>query len=96
MQLIQVFEFVLLIELFFIFSVTSLHHAILIWLPCVDEIVDDVMFCTEYIQRVEGLDRHIASFIGAGIEVGESGVVVGFDGPYVVLKSFHDNLQEPD
>jgi len=85
-----IFESVLLIELLLIFSMASLHRTILRRFARVNKIMNNIVLCTETIQRMKCLYRHITAFIRTKIVVCESGVIVSLDGLYYVWEPLHN------
>ncbi len=85
-----IFESVVLIELLLIFSMASLHRTILSWFTRVNKIMNNIMLCTETIQCMKRLYRHITAFIRTKIVVCEGGVIVSLDGLYCVWESLHN------
>ena len=85
-----------LIELLLVFTMTALDGAILCWLPGVNEIVHNIVFCTEAIERMNGLHRHVRAFVRSDIIVGENASIVGLDCGDDMRESFDDVFQKHD
>jgi len=79
-----------MIELFLIFSMTSLNHTILCRFARVNKIMNNIVLCTETIQRMKRLYRHITAFIRTKVVVCEGGVIVSLDGLYCVWEPLHN------
>ena len=90
LQISRIFESVLLIELLLIFSMASLHRTILCRFTRVNKIMNNIVLCTETIQRMKRLYRHITAFIRTKIVVCEAGVIVSLDGLYCVWEPLHN------
>ena len=85
---------VLVIELLLVFLMASFDSPLLLGFARIDEVMDDAVVPAEYIKRMKGFDRHIASFVGAKVVVGKHASVVGLDCEYPVGESCNHFLEE--
>lgn len=92
MQVAQGFEFVSLIEFLLVFPMASFNRSVLIWFASVNEVMNDVVLSAKNIQRMQSFNGPIASLIGAGVKVGESGMIVGLDSQDPALEFLYNDF----
>src|SRR5665213_1029965 len=75
---------------------TAFDSSILRRLTRINEVVDDIVVCTKYIECMQCLHGHVTSFVRAEIVVREYDTIVSFDCLYAMIKSFHDFREKSD
>ena len=83
-----------LIEFLLILPVASLYGSVLRRLAGVNQVMNDLSFCTKPIKGMNGLDRPIAALIRPDTIIGEDRPVVGFDCLDRMRKVPNDVLEE--
>jgi hypothetical protein len=78
-QVLKGLEFVFIVEFLLVGAVAALHRAVLGGFPRIDQVMGNFFLGTENIQRVQMLDRPVASSMGADRPIGEDRMVIGFD-----------------
>ena len=87
-------EAIPLIEFLLILSVASLYSSVLRRLAGINQVMNDLSFCTESIKGVNGLDRQVAALIRPDTIIGEGRSVICFDCPDRIGKAAGHVLEE--